>query len=91
MKAKYEDAAALRDVAVDLTIFEVMANTTDIAISAKFNFEIDCPGKRMKLLENFISNNNDLVQSSPVRGKEYEFVAPDSNGEWIWMLVCPRP
>jgi len=84
------DTTTLSDAAVDMTADEVMANTPDIRIFNKLLFEIDCTAKRFKLLEVTLYDESGNPKYRPTRpNAEYQFVAPDTNGEWLSMLVCP--
>ena len=89
VNAKYEPTQ-LKDVAVDITTYEVAANESDIQASTKLYFEIDCSGQRIKLLQSIAYSDRGVIQSPGSKpSAEYQFIAPDSNGQWLSQLVCP--
>ncbi len=90
IKATYADKDALDSAVAELASDEMMANTPDIQPVSKFYFEIDCAGKRIKLVDGVLFNNDGSMSSKPGRiSGNFGFIAPDSNGEWLSLLVCP--
>ncbi|HQW20440.1 MAG TPA: hypothetical protein PLI90_07185 [Rhodocyclaceae bacterium] len=90
IKGQYE-TTALRDAIVGLTTQEVMANEPDIQTFSKFYFEIDCAKSRIKLLSGVMYTDNGKISSKKVRpDNDYAFIIPDSNGQWLSVLVCLR-
>jgi hypothetical protein len=90
VKSQYE-ASQLKDAAIELTGYEVMANEPDIHASSKLYFEIDCVLQRIKLLDGIVYSDQGGVQKKGGKPDlEYHFIAPDSNGQWLSQLLCPR-
>lgn len=89
VRASYADAKGLRR-RILVTSYELIANTPDIHAVSKFYIEIDCASKRIKMLDGalFDDSGNPKFPSGQSNG-EYQFIAPDSNGEWLSLLVCP--
>lgn len=83
------EGAALKDVAVEITAYEVMANRPDIQMFSKFYFEIDCANKRIKLLDGTLYKDNGNISNRKARpDNDYTFIMPDSNGQWLSLLAC---
>jgi hypothetical protein len=88
VKAKYSPAQ-LTDARVELTSYEVIANEPDIPTLTKLYFEIDCAGQRIKVLSGTsYSERGDVVNRGRITNAEYDFIAPDSNGQWLSQLLC---
>ena len=61
----------------------------DIQLWGKLYYEIDCVGKRIKVLDGTLYNSDGSISNrGRIRG-DYELVPPDSTGEWLSLLVCP--
>lgn len=93
VKARWYTAPAdLEDATILATGYEVMANASDLQTYSKLYFEIDCVGKRMRLLEAILfGNGRDKKLNKTDRAKwDYEYIAPDSNGQLLSLLACPR-
>ncbi|HZF20482.1 MAG TPA: surface-adhesin E family protein [Burkholderiales bacterium] len=89
IQTKYTKAK-LEDAVVDLTIYEVIANEPEIKESSKYYWEIDCAGKRMRLLDAYSFNSRGELSNRTTRPEgTFGFVPPDSNGEWLSTMVCP--
>ena len=90
IRRKYDSVKAANEEAIGYVAYEIIANASEIRISSKFFFEIDCSGKRMKLLDGVMyRENGDLVQGSKPPKEEYRFIPPDTDGEWLLLMVCP--
>ena len=88
VSAKY-GPTQLQDAVVDITTYEVAANEPDIQASSKLYFEIECSGQRIKLLQGIAYSDRGVIQRGGRKpSAEYQFIAPDSNGQWLSQLVC---
>jgi hypothetical protein len=70
-----------------ITSDEVVASAPDIQPVSKLLFEIDCIGKRIKLLDGFVYNDRGLVLNA--KQGAFRSIAPDTNEEWLSLLTCP--
>lgn len=83
------DAKELNNAVAQMTADEIVANTREIQPVGKFYWEIDCAGKRNKLLDGIMLDDNGNPKANPGRRTgQYHFIAPDSNGEWLSLLTC---
>lgn len=79
----------LDDLIIDVTGEEFLANSGDLPERAKFYFEIDCKGKRMATLSATLYRaDGSMSNAADYESPKYAHVAPDSTGEWTWLLVC---
>jgi hypothetical protein len=86
---QFADATARKDAATDLIIYEVVANAPEVRSQSKIYFEIDCVGNRIKVLSMTLYADN--AASTPKSGgseRDYDFIVPDSAGQWLKSLVC---
>lgn len=87
VRGAYADAKGLRRKIL-ITSYELIANTPDIRVVSKFYIEIDCASQRIKMLDGSLFDDGGNSLSGQSNG-EYQFITPDSNGEWLSLLVCP--
>ena len=86
---QFSDATAQKEAVVDLIVYEVVANAPEIRSQSKIYFEIDCAGNRIKVLSIVLYTDN--AASTPKSGgsqRDYDFIVPDSAGQWLKSLVC---
>ena len=89
IRSKYKDPTALRDAVIEMSSYEIIANELGALLTAKIYFEIDCGERKSRVLE-MISYDpkGDLAKRGSSQG-DYQFIPPDSNGEWQSELICP--
>lgn len=91
IKDKYPDDKAWIDAVIEVLSLETAANAVEGATS-KLYFEIDCKEKQMGVLSAAIfktdgslrSNQNFKVPTS------VSHIAPDTSGEWLSLMLCPK-
>jgi hypothetical protein len=89
-RGKYRDKAALQDVIIQTTSYELIANAPDAHVSSKMYFEIDCRERAAKILDLILYlDNGDISKTSSGTRANPQFIPPDSNGEWLSQLICP--
>lgn len=84
-KSEYESAiaGAIAD--------EIIANDVDVHAAAKALFEIDCNGKRIAIFSITKYRRDGSVEKSvSTKQPQYDYILPDTTGEWLSMLVCPK-
>jgi hypothetical protein len=70
---------------------EIIANKTGIQAITTTYFEIDCKGKRIAPLTIIkYRKNGSVAKSETPKPIKYFYIVPDSSGDWLSMLVCPR-
>lgn len=87
-RARYPDAASRERATAMVGLLEAGANSVGGPVTTQSYFEIDCSGRRMRLLENLTYKSNGSVERIASQSSEYAFVAPESNGEKILLIVC---
>lgn len=91
VKAQFGEEASLKEAAIEFALYEVMVNAADIRTFGKLYFEIDCSGKRARLLDGILYSGDGSVSRNAAHfNRDFQFVSPDSNGELLTLLVC-RP
>ncbi len=89
-QAMYSAPNALAKAAVEITLYEVLANEPDIVSETALYFEIDCIGKRYRLLAATLYKDDGTVgKSTTTSNSTFQFIAPDTNAERFSLLVCP--
>ena len=86
---QFADETARKDAAIDLIVYEVVANAPEIRSQSKIYYEIDCVENRIKVLSMTLFADN--AASTPKSGgsqRDYDFIVPDSAGQWLKSLVC---
>jgi hypothetical protein len=73
---------------IEITLYEIQANSLDISIEAKIYFEIDCNEKKVRILGVLLFDERGRLSQSSGEGKEWQFTPPDSNGERLSWFLC---
>ena len=84
-KSEYENAiaGAIED--------EIIANDVDVHAAAKAFFEIDCRGKRIAIFSiTKYRKDGSVEKSGSTKQPKYDYTLPDTTGDWLSMLVCPK-
>lgn len=89
IRAQYTSAEAFQDAVIEIASYEVVANQRDAFVTSKLYFELDCRERKSKLLE-MISYDakGDISKRGSSAQSSYQFIPPDSNGEWQSQLIC---
>jgi hypothetical protein len=79
----------LRNMSAEVISGEVIANTTGVHANSTVFFEIDCKGKRIGVLSYITYRKDGSIENSQSSEQpKYDYIQPDSSGEWLSMLVC---
>lgn len=90
IRAQFADAGKLENANIDLTIYEVIANESGIKTFHQFYFEIDCLGKRIRMLDGVSYNDRgEPSGKSAKHAGDFSFISPDSNAERWSLMMCP--
>jgi hypothetical protein len=78
------------EAVVELTKDEVMANALDVHAVSKLFVEIDCTGKRFKVLNPSLFGDGSDTASKGTRSRgDYQFIPLGTGPDWLSLLVCP--
>jgi hypothetical protein len=89
IQRRYEDKSELMKAGIQMTLYEVAANADGMQSVIKMYFEVDCKGRRYKVLDGiFYKANGDISPRNFPRRADYEYISPDSNAEWLRQMVC---
>ncbi|MEI6762356.1 MAG: hypothetical protein WCO22_18095 [Betaproteobacteria bacterium] len=89
IRAQYASPDALLDAVIEISGYEVVANERDALVKNKLYFELDCRERKSKLLEMITyDTKGNLLRKGGSAQNRYEFIPPDSNGEWQSQLIC---
>lgn len=81
----------LRNILAEVISGEVIANKAVVHATSAIFYEIDCKGKRIGLLEYIkYRTYGSIEKSQSLERPQYDSIKPDSSGEWLSMLVCPK-
>ena len=72
------------------TSFEIIANAQGIQPFSKFYFDIDCKGRRIKILDGYLYADSGDVESKVGSDLPFQFIAPDTTAQWISWLLCKQ-
>lgn len=93
VKSLYPNAqgATLQDAIIDVASEEYIANTAKVYEAIKVYTEIDCTGKRFAILAaTAFHANGSIANSSDAKSPKFMYISPDSYGEWLLQLTCPK-
>lgn len=86
-KGKSEYESAIAGAIAD----EIIANDVDVHAAAKAFFEIDCKGKRIGIFSiTKYRKDGSIEKSGSTEQPKYDYILPDTTGEWLSMLACPK-
>lgn len=81
----------MQDALATMVSDEIIANKADVQATTTTYFEIDCTGKRITPLTIIKYRKNGSIAKSEIpKQAKYFFIVPDSSGDWLAMLVCPK-
>jgi hypothetical protein len=80
-----------QDALATMVSDETIANKPGVqAITATY-FEIDCKGRRIAPLTIIkYRKNGSVAKTETPQPAKYFYIVPDSSGDWLSMLVCPK-
>lgn len=87
IETKYESA----DLAKFCTLAaadEIIANDPDVRTFSTIYYEFDCADKRVRVLQSVMYDSKGRVSGQRTVPGDYQFISPDSNGQWLSRLVC---
>ena len=91
IKSQYKSMETYRNAIIEIAGYEVIANESDAPARSKLYFELDCRDRKSKVLDMILyTPNGDIAKRFASPQTNYEFIPPDSNGEWQSRLICPK-
>ena len=89
IRSQYADPTTLRDAIIEISSYEVVANEPGTVLKAKIYFEIDCGERKSRVMEMISYDLKGAIAKSGSAQGTFQFIPPDSNGEWQSQLICP--
>ena len=81
----------MQDALATMVSDEIIANRPGVQAVTSTYFEIDCKGRRIAPLTIIkYRRNGSIAKSQTPPQARYFYIVPDSSGDWLAMLVCPR-
>lgn len=81
----------MQDALATMVSDEIIANKAGVPSVTSTYFEIDCKGRRIAPLTVIkYRKNGNIAKSQTPQQARYFYIVPDSSGDWLAMLVCPR-
>lgn len=91
IKRTLPDDLKMQDAIATMISDEIIANKADVQADTTTYFEIDCKGKRIAPLTIIkYRKNGNIAKSEIPKQTKYFYIVPDSSGDWLAMLVCPK-
>jgi hypothetical protein len=91
IKRTLPDNLKMQDALATMISDEIIANKSDVLADTTTYFEIDCKGKRIAPLTIIkYRKNGGIAKSEIPKQAKYFYIVPDSSGDWLAMLVCPK-
>ena len=90
IRSQYGNADVFRDAAIEITSYEVVANERDALVKHKLYFELNCADRSSRILEILSYDLNGLLKRAGAAQANYQFIPPDSNGEFQSQLICTK-
>jgi hypothetical protein len=85
------DSLNRQDALATMVSDEIIASKADVQATTTTYFEIDCKGKRIAPLTIIKYRKNGSIAKSEIpKQAKYFYIVPDSSGDWLAMLVCPK-
>jgi hypothetical protein len=72
---------------LNIIAFEEAANYSSTKVRLKTYYEIDCTENKIRTLSLTLFNKGGVTKSSNIK-MEWDFIAPESNGESLEKIVC---
>ena len=91
IKRTFPTELKMQDALATMVSDEIIANKADVQATTATYFEIDCKGKRIAPLTIIkYRKNGNIAKSEIPKQANYFYIVPDSSGDWLAMLVCPK-
>jgi hypothetical protein len=91
IKRTLPDDLRMQDALATMITDEIIANKADVQADTTTYFEVDCKGKRIAPLTIIrYRKNGNIAKSEIPKQAKYFYIVPDSSGDWLAMLVCPK-
>ena len=75
------------DQAIDIIRYEVTADVSDVEPSSRIFYELNCTDNMMRELDISVSENG--KSGSIHKPREWQYIAPETNGSRLSKLLCP--
>ncbi|MGB8078188.1 MAG: hypothetical protein WCE58_14200 [Gallionella sp.] len=90
-KSRLPDDFMMQDALATMVSDEIIANMEGVPANTSTYFEIDCKGKRIAPLALIkYRKNGSIAKTQTPQPVKYFYIVPDSSGDWLSMLVCPK-
>ena len=91
IRSQHRTTEAFRNAIIEISSYEVVANEPDALLKSQLLYELDCAERKSRVLE-MISYDakGEISGRRGSRQDPYQFIPPDSNGEWQSQLLCIR-
>ncbi len=90
-KRTLPDDFKMQDALATMVSDEIIANQAGVPANTSTYFEIDCKGKRIAPLTLIkYRKNGSIAKTQTPQPVKYFYIVPDSSGDWLAMLVCPK-
>lgn len=81
----------IQDALATMVSDEIIASRPGVQAVTSTYFEIDCKGRRIAPLTIIkYRRNGSIAKSQTPPQARYFYIVPDSSGDWLAMLVCPK-
>jgi hypothetical protein len=91
VKRIYKNENDYRGAIAEVIADEIIANEFGVHADVSIYYQIDCKGKRIGTLSFTKYRKDTSVETSgSTEQPKYDCISPDSTGEWLSMLVCPK-
>jgi hypothetical protein len=91
IKRTYSTELKTQEALATMVSDEIIANKAGVQAITTTYFEIDCKGKRIAPLTIIkYSKSGSVAKTETPQPAKYFYIVPDSSGEWLSMLVCPK-
>jgi hypothetical protein len=90
-KRAYHSNSEMQDGIIDTIMAEVTANGSEVHSNSLALLEIDCKGKQFAMLSLITYKKDGSIDETEEHQQPlYTHYPPDSAGEWLSLLVCPK-
>lgn len=88
---QYKDNDAFVSATIEITGYEIVANSLDTSARTKLYYEIDCKERKSRVLDLILyTPNGDVAKRAGAPQTNFQFDVPDSNGDWQAQVICPQ-
>jgi hypothetical protein len=91
IKRQSHTSPKIQDALATTVSDEIIANQAGVQATITTLFEIDFRGRRIAPLSIIkYRKNGSVVKTESPQPIKYLYIVPDSSGDWLSMLVCPK-